>query len=127
MECRKVIVDVCLRKHWQYDGRQATVTLEGGRRQIITFEEFLLDGEDMLRFFTVVGPVDILSPIQLDAVLRLNYSHAYGAMAICGYDLIMVDTLLLKHDCHEQLAYAIQFMAETADRYEREIYRTDHH
>jgi hypothetical protein len=127
MECPKAVIDVCLRKDWPCDGQQATITLPSGRRQVLTFERFLFEGEDMLRIFTAVGPVASLSEIQLNAVLGLNSSLAFGALAIVGDDLVMTDTFLLNGDCHDQLAYSMSFMAETADRYEREIYHTDVH
>ena len=79
----------------------------------------------MLRIYTAVGPVAPLSDIQLSAVLGLNARLAFGALAIAGDDLIMTETVLLNGDCHDLLAYAMGFMAETADRYEREIYHTD--
>jgi hypothetical protein len=81
----------------------------------------------MLRVFTAVGPLSSLSPVQLNGVLGLNASLAFGALALKGDDLVMTDTYLLKGDCHEQLACSMRFIAETADRYEREIYRTDRH
>ena len=125
MACPKVVVDVCLRNDWECDGERATLRLAGGRHQVLSFEPFLLDGDDMLRIVTAVGPVAALSAIQLNAVLGLNSSLAYGALAIAGDTLTMVDTFLLSGDCHDQLARAMHFMAETADRYEREIYHTD--
>lgn len=127
MECPKHVIDVCLRNDWPCDGHQATVAISGGRHQVLSFERFLFDGEDMLRVFTAVGPISSLSTIQLNGVLGLNASLAFGALAIMGNDLVMTDTYLLKGDCHEQLTFSMRFMAETADRYEREIYRTDQH
>ncbi len=127
MECPKAVIDVCLRKDWQCDGHQATIKLPGGRHQVLSFEPFLHYGEDMLRIYTAVGPVAPLSDIQLNAVLGLNTSLAFGALAIAGADLVMTDTVLLKGDCHDLLALAMDFMAETADRYEREIYHSDFH
>jgi hypothetical protein len=127
MECPKVVIDVCLRNDWQCDGRHATLVIAGGRHQVLSFERFLFEGEDMLRVFTAVGPVSSLSPVQLNGVLGLNASLAFGALALKGDDLVMTDTYLLKGDCHEQLACSMRFIAETADRYEREIYRTDRH
>ncbi len=125
MTCPKIVLDVCLRNDWDCDGERATFKLAGGRHQVLSFEPFLLDGNDMLRVITVVGPVAALSAIQINAVLGLNSSLAYGALAMSGDDLIMVETMLLQGDCHDQLARAMSFMAETADRYEREIYHTD--
>ncbi|MDH4039100.1 MAG: hypothetical protein OEW92_07365 [Gammaproteobacteria bacterium] len=127
MQCPKVVVDVCLRNDWQCDGNQATLVIPGGRHQVLSFATFLFEGEEVLRITTAVGPVAPLSEIQLNGVLGLNASLAFGALAILGKDLVMTDTYLLKGDCHDQLAYAMGFIAETADRYEREIYRTDLH
>ena len=125
MECPQVVVDVCLRNDWQCDGHQAIVPIANQRHQTLTFELFLFDGQDMLRIFTAMGPVASLSAVQLNGVLGLNASLAFGALAIRGNDLVMTDTYLLQGDCHAQLAHSMRFIAETADRYEREIYRTD--
>ncbi|MCP5121810.1 MAG: hypothetical protein H6990_10620 [Pseudomonadales bacterium] len=127
MACPKVVVDVCQRREWRRDGQQATLILPGGRHQVVGFEQFLFEGEEMLRVSTTVGPVAALSDIQLSAVLGLNASLAFGALAIAGADLVITDTLLLTSHCHEQLGRAMRFIAETADRYEREIYHTDQH
>lgn len=125
MACPKVVVDVCLRKEWRRDGQQATLALPGGRHQVVSFEPFLFEGEEMLRVSTTVGPVAALSEIQLNAVLGLNASLAFGALAILGEDLVMTDTMPLKPDVHDLLARSVSFIAETADRYEREIYHAD--
>lgn len=127
MACPKAVVDICLRNDWECDGLRASIALPGGRHQVLSFEQFLLDGVEMLRIITVVGPVATLSEIQLNAVLGLNFSLAYGALAVAGDDLVMVDTFLPDGLSHEQLASAMAFIAETADRYEREIYHTDVH
>ncbi len=127
MVCPKAVIDICMRKDWECDGLQATIALPAGRHQVLSFDQFLLDGAEMMRIITVVGPVATLSEIQLNAVLGLNFSLAYGALAIAGDDLVMVDTFLLEGLCHDQLASAMTFIAETADRYEREIYHTDVH
>jgi len=125
MECPTVVIDVCLRNDWQCDGHQVVVPIANQRRQVLSFQRFLFEGRDMLRMFTAVGPVSSLSAIQLEGVLGLNASLAFGALAIRGNDLVMTDTYLLQGDCHAQLAHSMRFIAETADRYEREIYRTD--
>lgn len=127
MDCPKAVIDICMRKNWQCDGQQATLILPGGRHQILTFEPFLFEGEEMLRVFTRVGPVAALSEVQLSAVLGLNSSLAFGALAIVGTDLVMTETFLIKGDCQALVSYAMNFIAETADRYEREIYRTNEH
>jgi hypothetical protein len=127
MNCPEIVVDVCARKDWQCGDGTATLILPRGRHQVLSLQQFVHEGEDMLRITTVVGPVASLTDIQINAVLRINHSLAYGALAILGEDLVMTETVLVKTDCHEQLAYAMTFIAETADRYEREIYRTDEH
>lgn len=127
MKCPQTILEVCKRRHWQCDGSQATLILPGGRKQTLLFEEFIFEGNEMLRIFTRVGPVDKLTDVQLNAVLGINFSLAHGALAVYGNDLVMTDTFLVQESDQDQIAFAMQFLAETGDRYEKQIYATDEH
>jgi hypothetical protein len=44
-----------------------------------------------------------------------------------GDDLAMTETLLMSDSAHDQLGYAVRFLAETSDGYEKQIYGTDQH
>lgn len=127
MDIMKIFGDVCMRNKWQLTGRQATLPIEGGRTQVIELERFQFQGEDMARIFTLVGPADELSTVQLNAILGINFSLAFGALAFAKGQLVMADTFLIRHIDHDQLAFSMNFLAQTADDYERQIYGTDEH
>jgi len=127
MDCLNKFIDVCHSNGWRQHGNTATLTLSGGRSQDIYLEAFIFDGEDMARIFTRVGPIAELSEIQLNAVLGLNFSLPYGALACSGDDLVMADTFLQREMDTDHLAFSMNFLAATADRYEQQIYGKDEH
>jgi hypothetical protein len=121
----KLIYEVCMRRSWQHEGPDITVALGDGRRQLVRSELFLFEGVEMIRLYTRVGPMNKLSETQLSALLSLNYSLAFGALASFGDDLIMTETLLMHDSAHDQLGHAVRFLAETSDGYEKQIYGTN--
>ena len=125
MEHIKLISEVCMRQGWQHEGPDITLAAGGGRKQLIQSELFLFEGEEMLRLYTRVGPMNKLSETQLSALLGRNFSLAFGALASFGEDLVMTETLMMRASAHDQVAYAVRFLAETADGYEKQIYGTD--
>jgi hypothetical protein len=127
MEHLKLIREMCMRQKWVPDGSDVTVALSGGRKQLIHSEVYAFEGEQMIRIYTRVGPLQKLSETQLSALLGLNFSLAFGALASYGHDLVMTETLLVHDSAHDQLANAIRFLAETSDGYEAQIYGTDQH
>ena len=127
MEQLKLIREVCMRQNWEPDGSDITVALGGGRKQLIHSEVYAFEGEQMIRIYTRVGLLQKLSETQRSALLGLNFSLAFGALASFGDDLVMTETLLVHDSAHDQLANAIRFLAETSDGYEDQIYGTDLH
>jgi hypothetical protein len=127
MEHLKLIREMCMRQKWVPDGSDVTVALSGGRKQLIHSEVYAFEGEQMIRIYTRVGPLQKLSETQLSALLGLNFSLAFGALASFGDDLVMTETLLVHDSAHDQLANAMRFLAETSDGYEDQIYGTDQH
>jgi hypothetical protein len=127
MDVSRLVAEVCRQQGWHFDGSAVTVRLDNDRRQVVELTNFVFDGEDVTRLYTRVGPVSILSGTQLSALLGLNFSLAFGALASYGDDLVMTETLLLRESSLDQLAYAIRFLAEKSDGYEKQIYGTDHY
>ena len=125
MEIFKTIAEVCMRNDWEYDATSITLALGGGRKQVVNFEGMVYEGREVTRIYTRVGALANLSETQLSAILGLNFSMAFGALAAYRDDLVMVYTLLLREGSHDQLATSIRFLAETSDRYEGQIYGTD--
>lgn len=127
MEHIKLITEVCMRQDWQQEGPDITVAAGGGRKQLVQSELYLYEGLEMIRLYTRVGPLNKLSETQLSALLGLNFSLAFGALAAFDEDLVMTETLLMHDSAHDQIAYAVRFLAETGDGYEKQIYGTDQH
>ena len=125
MDVTRLVAEVCRRQHWDFDGESVTVHLESGRKQVIQLLTFVFEGEEVIRLYTRVGPISALTATQLSALLGLNFSLAFGSLASYENDLVMTDTLLLRESSVDQLAYAIRFLAETSDGYEKQIYGTD--
>ena len=127
MEHIKLIGEVCMRQDWQQEGPDITVTFGDGRKQLVHSELYVFEGEEMIRLYSRVGPLNKLSETQLSALLGRNFSLAFGALASFGEDLVMTETLMMRASAHDQVAYAVRFLAETADGYEKQIYGTDQH
>ena len=125
MEHIKLISEVCMRNDWQHEGPDITVVLGDGRKQLVRSEVYLFEGVEMLRLYSRVGPMTKFSETQLNALLGRNFSLAFGALASFGEDLVMTETLMMHKSAHDQVAYAVRFLAETSDGYEDQIYGTD--
>jgi len=125
VEHMELISEVCQRQGWSHDGPDITLIFGDNRKQLVQTELYLFEGEEMIRLYTRVGPLNKLSETQLSALLGLNFSLAFGALASFGEALVMTETLLMRESVHNQLAYAVRFLAETADGYEQQIYGTD--
>ena len=125
MEHIKLISEVCMRQGWQHEGPDITLVLEGGRKQLVHCETYLFEGLQMLRLYSRVGPMTRFSETQLTALLGRNFSLAFGALASYGEDLVMTETLLMHKSAHDQVAYAVRFLAETSDGYEDQVFGTD--
>tara|TARA_R110001592_G_scaffold363393_1_gene687342 strand:+ start:203577 stop:203960 length:384 start_codon:yes stop_codon:yes gene_type:complete len=125
MEYIKLISEVCQKQGWQHDGPDITLSFGDNRKQRVQTEIFLFEGEEMIRIYTRVGPLNKLTETQLSALLGLNFSLTFGALASFGEDLVMTETLLVRDAVQDHLAYAVRFLAETSDGYEKQIYGTD--
>ena len=120
-----VIEKICKKHGWKFTGNAAIVPLPGGRAQAVQIQEFEADGEEMARFFTIIGSADILNETRLRAALRANANMGHGALAILEGQLAILDTFMLREADQDEVRASIEFMAQTADDYERLIFRTD--
>jgi len=66
MNYHETLDEVCSSQGWSRDGNAVTVSLAGGRRQVVHIKRMLFEGEDMVRLFTRVGLVNLLSTTQLE-------------------------------------------------------------
>ncbi len=127
MAIPEVFQKVCSRNGWSCEGNQAEVALEGGRKQKVFLETFVHESDQMARAFTKIGDIGAESGPRMESALSLNFSLPHGALAINEDQLVVTDTFLLKDADADEIEASVSYLAETADRYEKFIYRTDQH
>ncbi len=120
-----VLERICKKNRWTASGDSLEYTLPNGRKQLIFAEEFAHGDERMLRLYSHVGEESELTEIRLRAALSLNYKLPHGAFALREGKLVLTETFLLREADEDEVASAIRYLAESADRYERFIYGTD--
>ena len=101
------------------------VPLDGGRTQMIERQVFHEDGEDYIRFFSVIGPITDFDERRFKAALRLNWTMLFGAFALFDDQLAIVDTFLIREADPDEVRLSVGHMAKTADRYEQLTFGTD--
>jgi hypothetical protein len=74
-----------------------------------------------------VGDANSLDAQRLRAALGLNLNMPFGCFAIDEHDLVVVDTVFVERTTDTELGATILAIAATADRYERLLFRADHH
>jgi Putative bacterial sensory transduction regulator len=122
-----LLAGVCAKNGWKAHDNEVMVPLPGGRHQGVRVESFAEAGEELVRLHSVIGRSDSMGKVRMEAALRLNGHLRHGAIAIKDGDLVLIDTLLLADLSEDELERSIQFLAQTADQYEREIFGTDEH
>lgn len=128
MSLPAVFRKVCEKNRWPFDGKQAEVTVEGGRKQSVVLQPFQHESDPMVRAYTVIGKGGGAStPDRLQSALRLNFSLPHGAVALHQGELVMTDTFLLKDAGEDEVESSIRFIASIADRYEKAMFGTDRH
>jgi hypothetical protein len=118
---------VCRTHGWELLPNGVRVEWEDGRHQLVELEVVDHETEALVRLFTTIGSVEKLTPVRLTIALRINAELAHGAFAVKDNQLIMVETFLIDGVDEGQIAASIQYLAETADYYEKAIFETDKH
>ena len=116
---------VCSREGWTREGNSATLLLPGGRHQRVQADLFEEDGEEILRLKSRVGPAAVLNEARLQSALRMNARLRFGAIAIDGEMLALVDTLLLREADADELRSSMLYLARKADELERGLFGDD--
>lgn len=118
---------VCGEQSWKLLPTGVELRWPDGRHQVVSLEFFEADGSDLVRLYTVVGPVSDLPPDRLALALQVNSRLAHGALAVRDAQLIMTDTLLLEGAEPTQIRAALSYLGETADYYEKIFFGKDEH
>jgi hypothetical protein len=117
----------CKERGWELLPSGVNISLIGGRHQVINLETFEFRGREMIRFSTTIGDASDLDDARLNRALGANATLAHGALAIAGHDLVMTDTLLLKHADAREVESSLSFLGEQADHYEQILFGIDKH
>ena len=120
-----VVDKVCKAQGWTRDRYTIEVPIDGDRRQTVTLDAFDFDDEELVRVASPIGPTEHIDPLHLNTALRLNYGLPHGALAMAEERLVLVDTLLADEPDEEEIEAVIEYLAETADHFERTIFGTD--
>lgn len=110
---------------WDVDGRFVTVAVAGGRTQTVRCEEVDEGDGLMLRVSTTVGDASELSASRLRAALGLNWRLRLGSLAIHAQTLKMTHFFPAKKVEDEALVEVVEYLALTADTYEKHLFGVD--
>jgi len=120
-----VVDQVCQGQGWTRDRYTIEVPIDGGRRQTVTLDAFDFEDEEHVRVVSPIGPTEHIDPLHLNTALRLNFGLPHGALAMAEDRLVLVDTMLADEPDAEEIEAVIEYLAETADHFERTIFGTD--
>ncbi len=118
---------VCRERGWSYAAQRVEVGLDGGRHQVVELEFFSFDGNDRVRFCSVIGDARHIDPMRLTTALDLNLRIPHGALAKRNNDLVMVETLSVEGADPAQVSATIGYLSETTDQYEKSMFGPDTH
>ena len=127
MKFQKLLEDLCEANEWTMTSGEIVVPTPKGRTQAFRWNHFEEHGRELARLWTVIGPESKLTPTRVHAALSLNFSMAFGALAIGDESLCMTQTFLISDADEAEVEASLRSMAEVADRYERLIYGGDAH
>jgi len=117
---------VCKALGWHLEDDAIEARFENGRRQELSYRFFEFDGQELVRFDTVIGDASLVNPARLTQGLRVTYKLPHGALALKDDSLVMVDTLLVDDDAAAVEAI-VRYLAETADHLELTMFGGDEH
>ena len=120
-KCRQV----CEAHDWELLPTGVFVRFGDGRGQLVRLEFFEHELEELVRFSSVIGAIDSLSRERLVTALRANSGFAHGGLAIIDDDLCVVDTLIIAGAEARAVAAVIEYLARSADEYERIVFGVD--
>jgi len=116
---------VCQERGWELLPNGVRLVFEDGRQQLVVLETFEHEDALRLRLTTRIGALDALPASQVLAALRANAYLAHGALAAEDDALTMTDTLTLDALDARELEAGLLYLAQVADRYEKQLFGTD--
>lgn len=116
---------VCRRTGWELLPNGVRVHWEDGRHQLVALEFFEHGEGEFVRFSTRIGPVDRLDEERIFMALRVNAGLPHGALAVMHDALVMLDTQILEDADENRVQASVDYLARTADSYEKTLFGTD--
>ena len=120
-----VLESLCAEQGWARERNRVELEIEGGRHQGVECEPFEFEDEALVRLVSPIGPTEHIDPLHLNTALRLNYGLPYGALALRGDQLVLIDSVIADDVEADEIEAVIRFLAETADHFERTLFGTD--
>ncbi|MCC6738325.1 MAG: hypothetical protein IT452_04720 [Planctomycetia bacterium] len=96
-----------------------TLDLKGGRKQQVVVTTFEEGGRQYGRLKSRIAPAAALSSQRPTMALRMNTGLTHGSLCIDGEDLVIQETLMLAETTPNHLLASLQYIGETADRFEK--------
>ena len=121
--CRRA----CESQNWELLPTGIVVHFGDGRHQLVGLEFFEYLREELVRLSTTIGAVVLLEREQLVLALETNAQIPHGALSIQGESLCLTDTLMIGTSGTAEIEAAVDYLARTADEYERSLFGTDEH
>jgi hypothetical protein len=121
----QILQRVCRDQGWELLPSGIQVSWPNGRRQLIELKFFQFKREELVRLYTTIGDVESMNAVRLTVALRINAELAHGCLAVHEDHLVMTDTLMLRDAVPAEIEASIDYLAETADYYEKTIFGTD--
>ncbi len=122
---RDLCEGICRDGGWELLPNGIRVSWPGGRRQLVSFDFFEHQDQEVVRLYTRIGPVEALDEETLVMALRVNAGLAHGALAVMHDALVMIDTQMLRDADLGEVKASIDFLARTADCYEKTLFCRD--
>ena len=122
---KSVMASVCTAQGWALDRNRVELSLESGRDQGVEFENFEFEDEALVRLVSPIGSTEQIEPLHLNNALRLNYGLPYGALALRGEQLVLIDSVMADNVEVEEIEAVVRYLAETADHFERTLFGSD--
>lgn len=116
---------VCRQRGWELLPSGVNVTHANGRHQVVSFEHFEFEQQQLIRLVSIIGVSRQMRAEQMEQALRANVSLAHGALAFSGDELCMTDTLSLEDSDPGEIESVVSYLAEMADYYEQVLFGTD--
>jgi hypothetical protein len=126
MELKDLLLKTTAAGKWialRESGGQYTLTLDlpGGRRQMVHVASRNEGGSPMARLWTKVAAAKDLSGARPMSALKMNANLAFGAFAVEGEELVLVDTFLLAESTPEHLLQSLKYLGQMADQMEKSL------